>query len=1002
MNAQHFLIVIVHLQYYTYFNKIKSNMKTIRIFLASSEELNEERVKFADTVTHLNHSLEKREINIILEKWEYLDSSMGPEHKQEEYNKKLQNCDLCLVLWWTRFGDYTKVELDIAYQGLCAGRNPKKLYVYFKEGNKISEELQSFRDSFPKSYGHFPCHFQNMETLKADFLLQFLDYQGQYLMENFFEIEDSHIIIDGEVYVNLKEVPFVGKNDEYKSLLREIDKTNKLLSVTDVNDPEYNEFENDLANLKERQKTMEENLWSTALKITELSNRYYSDLLERAIKMFNQGNIQGTLAILNEEEISRDAEHNIKLINIGEEGRKGLENNTDLLLLRIKTLQSEHATGWQANVKRLYMQCVNYARKITNEKLSDILGEYGNWLLYYSHFTDSMNVLQEAYALFQDSKNSFHNTLKHAETCGNLGSAYYALGEYEKSHKYHKECLDFFKSNEIENIYQGIFISISYANDLKTLGKYEEALKQIDYTFLLLENCKEWDIYRNRLILRAITSKLNILFFIGLFKTDNEETICDLLNKGLTLCAQIKSYPNENIKFPFYQSAIGSSIRFGSTYCKPLSFWFDRAKSEINQMSIANEEISKFDLALEVGKLECSYYIDTNREQMRKIYTHLYNLYTDSLKQDQKIKTSHFSFFFFSLYLGYFDNNCRGIIDQLIKDIDDNWNELPSLKRILDFQILIYNCLTATSNNKINDIKKLYNIYISTPDFTIEKFEGDGRFIHSEFLNLVCYEILIPDKKYNEAMSIIEDALLLCPFNENLLDSKAEILYRMGKVEGALSLAIKVYNINPQFYPEGNEFLYNELSRFEDWKKFIESNSTRDIIKVERITVLTRIEKDGKYGFADELGNEVIPCIWNHASTTFYEDLAVVVDSDGKYGFIDKTGKVIIPCQWNEALSFYEGLSAVRNVNGEWGYIDKTNNVIIPFQWKSASIFIEGLAAVQDANNKWGYIDKTGNLVIPCQWDWAEKFQGGSAQVRDSKRKYLQIDKAGKVIEEKD
>ena len=213
-----------------------------------------------------------------------------------------------------------------------------------------------------------------------------------------------------------------------------------------------------------------------------------------------------------------------------------------------------------------------------------------------------------------------------------------------------------------------------------------------------------------------------------------------------------------------------------------------------------------------------------------------------------------------------------------------------------------------------------------------------------------------------------------------------------------------------------------------EMKVFIET-------EIARRKILTRIEKDGKYGYADELGNEIIPCIWSWAVTFYHENLAAVMDSNGNWGFIDKSGKVIIPCQWKEALSFYEGLSAVRNVNGEWGYIDKANNVIIPFQWKSASIFMEGLAyvkdsrnhygyidktgmivipcewkraecfsedlaAVQDDNNKWGYIDKMGNLVIKCQWDWAEKFQGGSAQVRDAKRKYWHIDKTGKVIEE--
>ena len=73
-------------------------MKKIKIFLASSEELKEERKEVADIVTNLNHILSSRDIFVDLVKWEYLDASMGPLEKQEEYNAKLRECELCIVL----------------------------------------------------------------------------------------------------------------------------------------------------------------------------------------------------------------------------------------------------------------------------------------------------------------------------------------------------------------------------------------------------------------------------------------------------------------------------------------------------------------------------------------------------------------------------------------------------------------------------------------------------------------------------------------------------------------------------------------------------------------------------------------------------------------------------------------------------------------------------------------------------------------------------------------
>ena len=58
-------------------------MKTIKIFLASSEELKQERLELTEMVAHLNHTLKNRDLTVELVKWEHLDSSMGPLHKQE-------------------------------------------------------------------------------------------------------------------------------------------------------------------------------------------------------------------------------------------------------------------------------------------------------------------------------------------------------------------------------------------------------------------------------------------------------------------------------------------------------------------------------------------------------------------------------------------------------------------------------------------------------------------------------------------------------------------------------------------------------------------------------------------------------------------------------------------------------------------------------------------------------------------------------------------------------
>ncbi|MDR2027184.1 MAG: WG repeat-containing protein [Prevotellaceae bacterium] len=49
------------------------------------------------------------------------------------------------------------------------------------------------------------------------------------------------------------------------------------------------------------------------------------------------------------------------------------------------------------------------------------------------------------------------------------------------------------------------------------------------------------------------------------------------------------------------------------------------------------------------------------------------------------------------------------------------------------------------------------------------------------------------------------------------------------------------------------------------------------------------------------------------------------VGLNGKYGYIDKNGKEIIPLKYNNAGRSSEGLFPVK-LNGKWGCTDKTDS----------------------------------------------------------------------------
>ena len=59
-------------------------MRTIKIFLASSEELAEERIRFGDFIRQLDDMYEVRDYRIKLYKWE--DFPSGDNGKPKQFN----------------------------------------------------------------------------------------------------------------------------------------------------------------------------------------------------------------------------------------------------------------------------------------------------------------------------------------------------------------------------------------------------------------------------------------------------------------------------------------------------------------------------------------------------------------------------------------------------------------------------------------------------------------------------------------------------------------------------------------------------------------------------------------------------------------------------------------------------------------------------------------------------------------------------------------------------
>lgn len=168
-------------------------------------------------------------------------------------------------------------------------------------------------------------------------------------------------------------------------------------------------------------------------------------------------------------------------------------------------------------------------------------------------------------------------------------------------------------------------------------------------------------------------------------------------------------------------------------------------------------------------------------------------------------------------------------------------------------------------------------------------------------------------------------------------------------------------------------------------------------------TGLTRIMKNGKFGYIDDSGCEIITCQYDELGDFGDGKRLAVAKYNGKYGYINTNGYVVVPFEYYAAFSFDwdNSLAPVCHKNHmgefEFGYIDLAGNVAVPFDFEVAYPYSNGMAAVRK-NNKYGFIDEFGALTIPCQYDdvkWG--FINGNAWVK--KNGYWgMIDKKGNIL----
>ncbi|MBE6325992.1 MAG: WG repeat-containing protein [Bacteroidales bacterium] len=162
---------------------------------------------------------------------------------------------------------------------------------------------------------------------------------------------------------------------------------------------------------------------------------------------------------------------------------------------------------------------------------------------------------------------------------------------------------------------------------------------------------------------------------------------------------------------------------------------------------------------------------------------------------------------------------------------------------------------------------------------------------------------------------------------------------------------------------------------------------------------VARVGKDGKYGYVNEMGEEVVPLQYTAASSFNY-GVAAVKDQNGDAYFILPSGARLQDATYLDTKSFKEGLAACQDENYLYGFVDNKGRLVVQHKYNTVGWFNEGICAVgKNINGKtlYGYIDNKGNQLCDFLYDEAKDFQGGVARVKTN-GKYGLVDRFGSPI----
>ena len=447
-------------------------MKNITVFLASSDELKNDRNSFHSLVASLDEIFEPRGYRIRCRRWEDFSAFCTGSRTQDDYNRIVRASDICICMFHRKAGEYTIEEFNQALDEYVKSQSHPKTFVYIRaliEGEMEDEALKRFKEDLFDRVGHYWCNYATDDAMKLHFVMQLeriipsVSGNASVTEGNHFKIENGVVSLYGHKIAELDNLSFAAENPEYLSLKESIARLNTeiaRLRATGVAElqPMIDEKQAELYKKRESLNRLESRLFDLALSINKLigSGTPVSERKRLAIEMFERGNSKGVVEILNEKDIAADAAQARKEIEQGkllvDSGRSlieaGLQKTRSLAeeyVLRAKALMTDYAEPRRFELAcHAYEQGIELTRaNLSDEELAKSLFEYGHFLqtnkrydLAEVRYRENLDICQRLAAI---SPYAYEPDL--AGTQNNLGVLYNNTQRYKESEKMYLSAL---------------------------------------------------------------------------------------------------------------------------------------------------------------------------------------------------------------------------------------------------------------------------------------------------------------------------------------------------------------------------------------------------------------------------------------------------------------------------------------------------------------------------------------------------------------------------------